>query len=62
VIRFIIWMGVERQTAKVNWITSLGMIVMAGTFYRLRGVLKRLQGVQVRDLLVRSGMLWKGKT
>ena len=55
-------MGVERQTAKVNWITSLAMIVMAGTFYRLRGVAKKLSVVQVRDLMVRAGMLLKGKT
>lgn len=38
-------MGVERQGAKVNWLSSFAMIVMAGTFYRMRGVFRKISKV-----------------
>jgi hypothetical protein len=50
-------MGVERQTAKVNWLTSLAMIVTAGTFYRSRKLLKEISATQISDLLVRYGLM-----
>lgn len=50
-------MGVERQTAKVNWLTSLGMIVLAGTFYRARKLTKNLSGIQIKEILIRHGLM-----
>jgi hypothetical protein len=50
-------MGVERQTAKVNWLTSLGMIVLAGTFYRARKLTTNLSGIQIKALLIRYGLM-----
>jgi hypothetical protein len=50
-------MGVERQTAKLNWLTSLGMIVMAGTLYRVRKVTKHLSSSRVKDLMIRYGFI-----
>lgn len=50
-------MGVERQTARVNWLTSLGMIVAAGTFYRARKLMKNLSAIQIKDFLVKYGFM-----
>jgi hypothetical protein len=50
-------MGVERQAAKVNWLTSLGMIVAAGTFYRVRKINKSLSSIQIKDFLVKYGFM-----
>lgn len=55
-------MGVERQTAKINWITSLTMVVMAGTFYRLRNVMKKLTQMQVKDLREMTGHIYQSKS
>jgi hypothetical protein len=54
-------MGVERQTAKVNWITSLAMVVMAGTFYRFRNLLRIASKWQVKDLREKAGHLYERK-
>jgi hypothetical protein len=50
-------MGVERQTAKVNWLTSLGMIVAAGTFYQARKLSKNLSALQIKDFLIKYGFM-----
>lgn len=54
-------MGVERQNAKINWITSLTMVVIAGTFYRLRNVMKKLTQMQVKDLREMTGHIYQPK-
>lgn len=50
-------MGVERQAAKINWLTSLGMIVAAGTFYRVRNMSKSLSSIQIKDFLINHGFM-----
>lgn len=50
-------MGVERQTAKVNWITSLAMIVAAGTFYRARKMTKHLSSLQIKEFMIKYGFM-----
>jgi hypothetical protein len=50
-------MGVERQTAKLNWLTSFGMIVMAGTLYRVRKVTKHMSSSRVKDLMIKYGFV-----
>lgn len=54
-------MGVERQAAKVNWITSMAMIVTAGTLFRLRRLTKSLTSVKAKELLVKLGMVQETK-
>jgi hypothetical protein len=41
-------MGVERQGAKLNWITSFAMIILAGTIYRFKNINKKISKVQMR--------------
>lgn len=48
-------MGVERQTIKINWITSLGLVVLAGSFYRFRKIIHNLTSAQVRNILIKYG-------
>ncbi len=31
-------MGVQRKATQVNWLISFGMIILAGTLYRVRKV------------------------
>ncbi len=50
-------MGVERQSAKVNWITSFAMIVAAGTLFRAKRMMKHISNTQIRDLLIRFGLI-----
>lgn len=50
-------MGVERQGAKINWLTSLALVVAAGTFYRLRNLTQLLSRTQVKDLMIKLGLL-----
>jgi hypothetical protein len=50
-------MGVERQTAKVNWLSSLAMIVTAGTLYRVRNLTKSLSATQIKDILAKYGFM-----
>jgi hypothetical protein len=54
-------MGVERQAAKINWITSLAMIVAGGTLFRLRNVARQLSKLHVRELRERAGQIYAGK-
>lgn len=58
---YLVKMGVERQTAKINWITSLAMIVMAGTFYRLRNVIKNISKWTVKDIRTMAGQIYQPK-
>lgn len=51
-------MGVERQGAKVNWITSFALIVMAGTFYRMRNFLQNMSKYQIKDLREKAGQIY----
>jgi len=37
------------------------MIVMAGTFYRMRNVAKALTRMQMKDLLVKMGTIYQSK-
>lgn len=53
-------MGVERQTAKMNWLASMGMIVMAGTLYRMRNLTKSLNSRQIKDILEKYGLMSGG--
>lgn len=48
-------MGVERQTAKMNWISSFGMIVAAGTLFRIKRIMKSVSKTQVKDIMERYG-------
>jgi hypothetical protein len=41
--------------------TSLAMIVMAGTFYRLRNVTKYLSKTQINDLMIKMGFQHSAK-
>jgi hypothetical protein len=50
-------MGVERQTAKVNWLTSIGMVVAAGTFYRARKMMKNVSAIQIKDFMIKHGFM-----
>lgn len=57
----LIRMGVERQTAKINWMSSVAMVVIAGTFYRLRNSMKTISKWTVKDLRARAGQLYQRK-
>ena len=52
-------MGVERQTAKMNWISSFGMIVLAGTLFRINKLKANVSKTQVKDMLVKYGLINK---
>lgn len=54
-------MGVERQGAKVNWLTSLAMIVMAGTFYRIRNITKSFTALKLKEILIKVGSYYPQK-
>lgn len=47
----------ERQTAKMNWLASMGMIVMAGTLYRMRSLTKSLNSRQIKEILEKYGLM-----
>ena len=61
VILVIIKMGVERQAAKVNWLTSMAMIVMAGTVFRMGKWMGKINKVKISELQERAGLILKGK-
>lgn len=49
-------MGVQRQPAQVNWLASFGLIILAGTFYRLRKVNQVLLKSQVKEIMEKIGL------
>lgn len=53
-------MGVERQGAKVNWLSSIAMIVMAGTAFRMRNMFKKIGNVKVNDVKEKIGLMYRG--
>ena len=53
-------MGVERQGAKINWFTSLALVVMAGTFYRLRNIFGKVSKIQIKELRAKAGLIYEG--
>ena len=52
-------MGVERQGARINWLSSIAMIVMAGTAYRMRNVFKKIGNITVRDMKEKAGLMYR---
>ena len=54
------YMGVERQGAKINWFTSLALVVMAGTFYRLRNIFGKVSKIQIKELRAKAGLIYEG--
>ena len=43
-------MGIPRKIPKLNWLTSFGLIIVAGTFYRLSSLNRRLMRTQLNDI------------
>ena len=54
-------MGVERQAAKINWITSLAMIVTAGTVFRVTGLFSKFKKISVKEMKERAGLMYGAK-
>ena len=44
-------MGVQRKTAQVNWIASFGLIILAGTLYRLRKINNVIFKAQISEIM-----------
>jgi len=53
-------MGVERQGAKVNWLSSIAMVVAAGTAFRMRNTFRKIGNIKVSELKERAGLLYRG--
>ena len=51
-------MGVERQAAKINWITSLAMIVTAGTLFRMTGLFSKFKNISVKEMKEKAGLMY----
>ncbi len=49
-------MGVQRKPIEVNWLTSFGMIILAGTLYRVRKVNGVLFKAQMKDIMQKLGL------
>jgi hypothetical protein len=49
-------MGVQRKPIEVNWLASFGMIVLAGTLYRVRKVNGVLFKAQMKDIMQKLGL------
>jgi hypothetical protein len=44
-------MGVQRKTAQINWIASFGLIILAGTLYRLRKFNNAIFKTQMTEIM-----------
>lgn len=53
-------MGVQRKPAQVNWLASFGLIILAGTLYRVRKVNSVLFKTQMKDIMHRLGLKLNG--
>ncbi len=49
-------MGVQRKPIQVNWLASFGMIILAGTLYRVRKVNTVLFRAQMKDIMQKLGL------
>ena len=49
-------MGVQRKPMEVNWLASFGMIILAGTLYRVRNVNAVLFKAQMKDIMQKLGL------
>jgi hypothetical protein len=49
-------MGVQRKPMEVNWLGSFGMIILAGTLYRVRNVNAVLFKAQMKDIMQKLGL------
>ena len=54
-------MGVERQAAKINWLTSLAMIVTAGTLFRFSRLFSKFKKVTVKEMKEKAGLMYGAK-
>lgn len=48
-------MGIERKNPKLNWIGSFGLIILAGTLYRVSRVQKKFLQTEVASILSKLG-------
>ena len=49
-------MGVQRKPAQVNWLASFGLIILAGTLYRVRKVNSILFKTQIKEITHKLGL------
>lgn len=50
-------MGVQRKSVQVNWLASFGLIILAGTFYRVRKVNNKIFKTKMNDLMQKLGLM-----
>lgn len=50
-LKTFITMGVQRKAAQVNWLASFGLIILAGTLYRLRKFNNAIFKTQMSDIM-----------
>ena len=49
-------MGVQRKPMEVNWLASFGLVILAGTLYRVRKVNGVLFKAQMKDIMHNLGL------
>ena len=49
-------MGVQRKPMQVNWLASFGLIILAGTLYRVRKVNSFLFKAQMKEVMAKLGL------
>ena len=54
-------MGVERKNPKLNWIGSFGLIILAGSLYRLKGVNSKIMKTEISEIMKKMGESIIGK-
>lgn len=55
-------MGVQRKAAQVNWIASFGLIILAGTFFRLRKFNNAIFKTKMTDIMEKMGQRLNWRT
>ena len=43
-------MGIARKVPKINWLSSFGLIILAGTLYRVSKINRKIMEVQIKNL------------
>lgn len=55
-------MGVQRKAAQVNWIASFGLIILAGTLFRLRKFNNAIFKTKMTDIMEKMGQRLNWRT